>query len=80
MKMIPIARSSSIASMGYDEENEKLRVHFNTGRVYEYSGVDAGTFVAVITDEESTGKAFQRLIKSKSFPYKELKDPHEEAK
>lgn len=78
MKMIPIARSSSIASMGYDEENEKLRVHFNSGKVYEYSGVDSGTFVAVITDKESTGKAFARLVKSKAFPYKELKDAHDE--
>ena len=76
MKMIPIPGSSMIASLGYKLGEEKLVVQFQNGKVYEYSGVDEGVFVAVITDEESTGKAFTRLVKDKAYPFTEISLAH----
>lgn len=47
-------------------------VHFQNGKCYRYNGVPEGVFVAVITDPDSQGKAFSRLIRSKDFPYQEI--------
>jgi hypothetical protein len=38
MKMIPV-ESSMISSVGYDGAKKVLRVVFNSGAVWEYSGV-----------------------------------------
>ena len=38
MKMTPV-ESSMIASVGYDGKKKVLRVAFNSGAVWEYSGV-----------------------------------------
>jgi len=72
MRLLPI-RSSMIATIGFDPSLEKLVVQFQNGKVYEYNGVPEGTFVAILTDEESHGKAFVRLVRSKAFPFKEVK-------
>ncbi len=46
---------------------------FQNGKLYRYEGVPSETFVAVITDKESTGKAFTQLVKGRAFPYSEVK-------
>ena len=71
MKMIPI-RSSMLAAMGYDQSTETLVIQFQNGKLYRYNGVPSGTFVAVITDKESTGKAFNRLVKDRAFPFEKV--------
>jgi hypothetical protein len=48
-------------------------VQFQNGKLYRYNGVPSDTFVAVITDKESTGKALNRLVKDRAFPYTEIK-------
>lgn len=62
--------------MGFDPSTETLVVQFQNGNLYRYSGVPSDTFVAVITDKESTGKAFTRLVKDRAFPYKKV-EPEE---
>lgn len=62
-----------LGSVGYDPSAERLVVQFHNGSVYEYSGVPEGVFVAMLTDEESQGKAFNRLIKGAAFPVKQIK-------
>ena len=43
MKMIPVD-SSNIAAIGYNTENETLKIQFNNGRVYEYYDVPESEF------------------------------------
>lgn len=62
-----------LASVGYDPTEEVMLVQFQKGGgVYKYNGVPAGVFVAVITDPESQGKAFNEHVKSKDFPFEKL--------
>lgn len=58
--------------MGYDPSTETLVVQFQSGDYYRYNGVPSDTFVAVITDKESYGKAFNTHIKNKAFPYTKI--------
>ncbi len=55
--------------MGYDPSTETLVIQFQNGSIYRYSGVPSGTFISVITDKESQGKAFIKLIKNRAFPF-----------
>ncbi len=63
--------SSNIASIGFDKEKNRLCVQFQSGKCYEYTGVPPETFVDVIT-AESTGKAFNKLIRNGGFEYKQI--------
>jgi hypothetical protein len=58
--------------MGYDPSTETLVVQFQNGKLYRYNGVPSDTFVAVITDKASTGKALNRLVLDRAFPYTEV--------
>lgn len=69
--MIPI-RSKMLAAVGYDQGTETLIAQFNGGKLYRYSGVPPDTFIAVITDKESHGKAFIEKVKDVAFPYEEV--------
>ena len=60
--------STSIRSIGYDPESEKMEVEFLKGTVYTYSDVSEGVFNTLMTSE-SIGKAFSSLIKSGGFSY-----------
>ncbi len=74
MRLIPIAGSSQLAQIGYDAAQEVLVAQFQggEGKLYRYSGVPESTFVAVITDKESTGKAFNAHVKNKAFPFEQV--------
>ncbi len=63
--------SSNIATVGYDPDKKRLCVQFQTGKVYEYTDVDSDTYVK-LTTAESTGKAFNELIKGGGFKFKEI--------
>lgn len=83
MRLIPLT-SSSIAAIGWGNDHEDpmghygelagdLAVQFQTKdgswSGYLYHEVPMGTFVNVITDPESQGKAFDRLIKKGNFSW-----------
>ncbi len=61
---------------GYDPGNEILVAQFNNGKLYRYDGVPAETFVSIVTNQESQGKAFTELVKNRSFPFHPI-DPSE---
>lgn len=77
MRLVPV-QSSMLASLGYDQTTETMVVQFQNGSLYRYDGVPSGTFIAVITDKESQGKSFNRLIKNRAFPYERV-EPDEVA-
>lgn len=52
-----------LATVGYDPDAETLIAQFNTGDFYKYDGVPSDSFVGVITNGESHGRAFNELIK-----------------
>ena len=70
MEMKPVV-SSNIGTIGYDKEKSRLCVQFQSGKCYEYTGVSLETFVDVIT-ANSTGKAFNRLIRNGGFEFKQI--------
>jgi hypothetical protein len=56
--------SSNVASLGHDPDSETMHVEFKSGKVYEYSGVDADTFDKLLT-APSVGSHFAKHIRSK---------------
>jgi hypothetical protein len=71
MEMIPV-ESSQIKEVGYDAETQKLQVRFNHGNaLYEYSGVDQGTFDAMMAPGISVGSFHSHNIKG-AYPYQRL--------
>jgi hypothetical protein len=56
--------SSLITAVGYDADNKKLAVKFKSGSTYNYSGVDQGTYDAMMK-AESIGKHFGTNIRGK---------------
>lgn len=70
MRIINLAGSTLLASIGYTPKTEVFVAQFHkNGKFFAYSGVPASVFVEVITDPESQGKAFNRLIKQVGYPY-----------
>jgi len=79
MRLIPLT-SSQIASIGFlvydgtyhdgDAVLGILGVQFQNGACYKYHDVPMIAFVGVITDPDSQGKAFNRIIKKgNDYPY-----------
>ena len=62
VKLKHVSGSSMIARDGYDEATQALAVEFHNGQVYEYRGVDPGTFRSY-DSAESKGKYLHRHIK-----------------
>lgn len=71
MRLIPLI-SSHLSLIGYNPDRERLGVVFRNDRAYLYEGVPPGVFIAVITDPDSQGQAFNRLVKTRAFPYREV--------
>ncbi len=72
MRLMPIVKSSLLATLGYNPDTEIVVAQFNSGPVYRYDGVPAGVFVSVITNSESQGKAFNEFIKGRDYAYEEI--------
>lgn len=52
-----------LSSVGYNPETETFIAQFNNGDFYRYDGVPESAFVGVLTNEESHGRAFNKLVK-----------------
>ena len=67
MDMIPVS-SSIISAIGWD--NGIMHIKFTSGNLYEYSGVSASTYNALLL-APSHGKFFVECIKHK-YVYREI--------
>jgi hypothetical protein len=73
MRLINLSGSTLLAAVGYNPTTRDFVAQFHqNGKFYAYEGVTPTAFVLVITDEESQGKAFNKLIKSGPYPYREV--------
>jgi hypothetical protein len=61
MSMNPV-NSSTIDSIGYDQNSNKLTVKFKTGAIYEYLNVPHYVYDAVMS-ADSVGKALNNEVK-----------------
>ena len=61
--LVPV-ESSQLAAVGHDAETNTLRVQFKSGATYDYSGVAAEKFEAMLA-ADSLGKFFGSEIKAK---------------
>jgi hypothetical protein len=72
-------KSSMIASIGYDDETERLEVEFapktsqQSGAVYQYLEVDPAT-AAAFSNSESLGQYFSSKISGK-FKFERVAEP-----
>lgn len=66
-------KSTMIDNVVYDFANNKLKVRFKNGSVYEYENVDKSVYEN-LTDAESIGKYFNENIKHKYTHTQLLKD------
>lgn len=69
MERTPVS-SSDIASIGYDEDNQILEVEFNSGSVYQYSGVPSSEYDGIM-NADSKGKYLHANIKNR-YPFVKL--------
>lgn len=69
MIRIPV-RSTNIASIGYDEATSTLEVGFRNGSTYQYYGVPASVWRAVMY-ASSHGRALWRWVRDR-YPYREI--------
>lgn len=65
--------SSVIASAGYSPDERMLEVEFHSGRVYQYLGVPAEEYEALMT-AGSMGRHFNRRIRDR-YTRRELPRP-----
>ena len=78
MNLIPL-RSSLLASVGYDMATKTMVVMFQTGggTLYKYTSVPVETYAEIVSDSESHGKAFNRLVKNnKDISYERVDQEH----
>ncbi len=66
MERTPVT-SSNISSIGYDADSQVLEIEFNSGAVYEYSGVPAGEHAGLM-NADSKGTYFNANIKNR-YPF-----------
>jgi hypothetical protein len=64
--------STSIKSVAYDKEEEKLWLRFKSDALYEYRGVQEQMVKELVT-AESKGKFFHENIKNK-FDYEKVEE------
>lgn len=63
--------SSSLASVGYDEENEILEVEFNHGGIYQYFDVPKEEYEALM-NAPSHGRYYSLNIRN-DYDYERIK-------
>jgi hypothetical protein len=69
IEMISVS-SSNVESIGYDENNQVLYVHFLNNSLYIYKGVPAGEFEG-LKSAPSVGTYLHRNIKN-LYPYERI--------
>lgn len=63
MNRLPVT-SSNLKSVGYDAQAFLLEIEFVNGRTYQYQGVEAWLYEALLNGE-SAGKTFFKYIRGK---------------
>lgn len=76
-QMIPVD-SSLFSSIGYDPETNEFLAQYKTGTLGAYHPTSRAEFEQVLSDPESVGKAFHRLIKPVKT-YRKVQPPIVEA-
>lgn len=66
MNMVSVS-SSNLSAVGYDASTQTLRVAFNNGSIYEYSGVPASIHAGLMA-AGSHGSYFDAYIKKGPYP------------
>ena len=61
-------QSSYLASAGYDLDTLTLEIEFNTGGIYQYSGVPQEVYDGLMT-AGSKGTFFHQFIRKGGYPY-----------
>ncbi len=69
MDRTPVS-SSTICTVGYDPDSTMLEIEFNSGAVYQYSGVPEGEYDGLMA-AASHGTYFNARIK-KIYPFVKL--------
>lgn len=62
MKRTPVANSSNIASVGYDQATQTMEVEFTNGNIYQYFDVPEIVYQELMR-AESAGKFLNAQIK-----------------
>lgn len=70
MKRIAV-RSSSVKSLGYDEERQVLELEFHSGAVYQYFSVPPIDYARLL-DGRSIGRFINACIKDR-YPFKQVR-------
>lgn len=70
MEMQPV-ESSNLAAVGYNSNNQTLRIRFNDGSLYEYSGVPNSIYNGLLS-APSKGRYFDQNIKKAGYPYTKI--------
>lgn len=63
MDMEPV-KSSNVAEVGYDANQEILGVRFSSGKLYHYKGVASHVYEAMMASE-SIGSYFAKNVRSR---------------
>ena len=61
---MPALKSSNIAEADYDADRQEMTIRFKSGALYSYSGVDQGTFDALLS-ADSPGAFFAANVRDK---------------
>ena len=69
-EMIEVA-SSNLNAIGYDAKTQTLRVHFNSGTIYDYYGVPKNMYDGLL-HADSHGSYLHRHIKLGGFSYNKI--------
>lgn len=63
--------SSNLAAIGYDLNTQILRIRFNSGSLYEYSGVPKSIYNGLLS-APSKGRYFDQNVKKAGYPYTKI--------
>ena len=69
---VATVESTTLATVGYDENLKPLRLEFCTRAVYLYFGVPAAVYEALL-DAPSKGQYFNGTIRGR-YPYRQILD------
>jgi hypothetical protein len=70
MEMIPV-QSSNLSAVGYDGNNQILRISFNNGSLYEYTGVPESIYTGLLA-ASSKGSYFDQYVKKAGYSYSRI--------
>jgi hypothetical protein len=63
-RILQVGDSSNIKLVGYDFDEMKMIIEFQSGKVYRYTGVTAPVF-GQLAGSDSIGAAFNSLVRDK---------------